>query len=127
MITTASPFLVVEDVEASIQYYQSLFGGEVKILNEHQGVLRHAELHIGSSLLHFSSTYGGHVPKGHSIKVILNIDSEADMRRIYDRLVADHGQATVPLQDTFFGALHGEVTDAINGINWVMNHFRQQA
>lgn len=125
MITNASPFLVVEDVEASIQYYQSLFGGEVKILNEHQGILRHAELHIGNSLLHFSSTYGGHVPKGHNIKVILNIDSEADMRCIYDKLVADNGQATVELQDTFFGALHGEVTDHINGINWVMNHFRQ--
>ncbi|WP_397386512.1 VOC family protein [Paenibacillus terrigena] len=52
------------------------------------------------------------------------LTSEADMRRIYDKLVADNGQATAPLQDTFFGALHGEVTDHINGINWVMNHFR---
>lgn len=125
MITSASPFLVVDHVEESVKYYQSLFGGEIKILNEHQGVVMHAELHLGHTLLHFSGTFGGRVPQATNVKVILLVETREELQKVYEALIADGGQVTAKLQDTFFGALHAEVTDSKNQINWVMNCFNK--
>ncbi|CAM5607924.1 glyoxalase [Bacillus safensis FO-36b] [Bacillus safensis subsp. safensis] len=55
---SVSPYIVVEDVKESLQYYQGIFGGDIQILNEHQYRVLHAELHLGESLLHFSDTFG---------------------------------------------------------------------
>lgn len=33
---SVSPYIVVEDVKESLQYYQGIFGGDIQILNEHQ-------------------------------------------------------------------------------------------
>ncbi len=120
---SASPYVVVDDVKASLDYYQNIFGGDTKILNENAGAIMHAELHIGNSLIHFSSSYGGRTPKGENEKIILQLESADEMRKIYETLKTD-GQATVELQETFFGALHGQVTDNKNNITWVMNYFK---
>jgi hypothetical protein len=42
----ASPFVVVENVKETLDYYQSIFGDEIKILNKHEGKVMHAELHF---------------------------------------------------------------------------------
>ena len=31
---SVSPYIVVEDVKESLQYYQGIFGGDIRILNE---------------------------------------------------------------------------------------------
>lgn len=119
---SASPYVIIENVQESIEYYQSVFGGEIKVLNEHNGKLLHAELHLGNSLIHFSNDYGKGA-KTENVSIILQLDHEEQCREVYDKLVADGGQVTVELQKTFFGALHGQVVDHKNGITWVMNCF----
>ncbi|MCS7459288.1 VOC family protein [Paenibacillus doosanensis] len=121
---SASPFVFVENVRESVDYYQSVFGGDVKILNEHAGKLLHAELHLGGSLIHFSDPFGREIPAGRDVNIILQLDSEEELRNIYEALQKD-GEVTVELQDTFFGALHGQVRDHKNHINWVMNYFKK--
>lgn len=123
MITSASPFIVVDDVKQSLDYYSHVFGGEIHILNKHNGVINHAELRFGTTQLHFSGSYGGRVPKTPGVRIIFNFDAREHLTQVYNQLIADNGQATVELQDTFFGALHGEVKDHMNEIIWVMNCF----
>lgn len=120
---SASPFVVVDNVKESLDFYQGIFGGEIKILNEHAGKVMHAELHLGNTLIHFSDPFG-RIPKGENVKIILQAESEDEMRRVYDSLKAV-GEVTVELQDTFFGALHGQVVDNKNHICWVLNYFKQ--
>lgn len=122
MMISAGPYVTIENVRESVQYYQSIFGGQIKVLNEHQGKLLHAELLLGESLIHFSDDYGKGA-KTDNVSIILTLDSEEQLRGIYDKLIADGGLAAVELQKTFFGALHGQVTDSKNGITWVMNCF----
>ncbi|KAI7282712.1 hypothetical protein KC345_g3406 [Hortaea werneckii] len=55
---SASPYIIIENVQESVEYYQNVFGGEIKVLNEHNGKLLHAELHLGQTLIHFSNDYG---------------------------------------------------------------------
>ncbi|MCL6605892.1 MAG: VOC family protein [Paenibacillus sp.] len=119
---SVSPYIVVDQVQESVEYYQSIFGGEIKVLNEHNGKLLHAELHIGQTLIHFADPFG-RTPKGENVRLIMQLDNEDETRNIYDRLIADGGEVVVELQNTFFGALHGQVADKMNGIIWVMNCF----
>lgn len=119
---SASPYLIIENVQESLDYYRSVFGGEIRVLNEHKGKLLHAELHVGPSILHFSDDYGKG-RKTEQVSILLTLDQEADLRRIYEQLAADGGEVKVELQQTFFGALHGQVADVKNGITWVMNCF----
>lgn len=121
MIST-SPYVIIEKVQESVEYYQSVFGGEIKILNEHQGKWLHAELHLGQSLIHFSDDYGKGA-KTENVSIIMGLETEEQLRGIYDQLVADGGQVQVELQKTFFGAIHGQVSDSKNGITWVFNYF----
>ncbi|OMP67834.1 VOC family protein [Domibacillus epiphyticus] len=120
---SASPFILVKDVRESVEYYQSIFGGDIKILNEHAGKLLHAELHLGGSLIHFADTYGKQ-NETKDANVIMQFGSEEEITNAYEKLAADGGAIKVKLADTFFGALHGQVTDCKNGINWVMNFQR---
>ncbi|MGE5702876.1 MAG: VOC family protein [Clostridia bacterium] len=119
---SASPFVIVENVKESVDYYQRIFGGEIKVLHQHEGKLLHAELHLGRSLIHFSDPFKSQSPSEH-VKIILQFESEEELRNAYEALKAD-GQVTVELQDTFFGALHGQVTDGKNKISWVLNYFK---
>ncbi|MFD0695774.1 VOC family protein [Paenibacillus sp. GCM10027628] len=119
---SANPYIVVNDCEEAIRYYQQILGGEIKILNNHGGKILHAELHINSSLIHFADSYGQNYAAGQNTKIILQFESEEEIRNAFETLLAD-GDTTIDLQDTFFGALHGQVTDKY-GISWVMNYFR---
>ncbi|NEW08942.1 VOC family protein [Paenibacillus sp. SYP-B3998] len=119
---SANPFIVVTNCEEAIHYYQRIFGGEIHILNQHGGKILHAELHVGNSLIHFSDTYGQTYTAGQNTKIILQFETEEEIRHVFETLLID-GNATIELQDTFFGALHGQVTDK-NGIGWVLNYFR---
>ncbi|PSA91282.1 hypothetical protein C6370_17145 [Bacillus atrophaeus] len=119
---SASPFVVVDNCKESVEYYQSIFGGDIKILNKHEGKIMHAELHLGSSLIHFSDTFG-RIPKAENVKIILQLESEEEIRETYDSLLQD-GEVTVELQDTFFNAIHGQVTDNKNCICWVLNYMK---
>ncbi len=119
---SASPYVIIENVKESIQYYQNVFGGDVKILNEHEGKVLHAELVLGQSLIHFSDDYGRGA-KTENVSIILQMDSEDEAQRIYDQLIADGGVVLVQMRKTFFGALHGQVADSKNGITWELNYF----
>ncbi|MNT10243.1 hypothetical protein D3C72_1450640 [compost metagenome] len=119
---SASPYVIIENVRESVEYYQSVFGGEIKVLNEHNGKLLHADLVLGSSLIHFSDDYGRGA-KTENVSIIMALESEEELRGIYGKLVEDGGKVQVELQKTFFGALHGQVADSKNGITWVFNYF----
>lgn len=118
-----SPYIYVLDVEESLNYYKSIFGGEIKILFKNNNKIMHAELHIGNYLIHFSDTFGKY-PVSENINIIIQFDSEEEIRKIFNNLLANEGKVNVELQDTFFGALHAEVVDGKNKINWILNFFK---
>jgi PhnB protein len=127
---SASTYIFIEDCKENLEYYQGIFGGEIKnvqltdeveMFKEHKGKVLHAELHLGESVIHFSDVFGS-VTLGNNVKVSLEFEKEVDIRRVYNSLLVN-GYASVELQDTFWGALHGNVTDK-NGIGWILNFQR---
>lgn len=58
--------------------------------------------------------------KGNAVSLLLNCSSEEEIRTSYSNLSAG-GQATHPLEDTFWGTLFGDLTDKY-GNHWLL-HF----
>ena len=58
--------------------------------------------------------------KGNSVSLMLNCSSEKEIRTCYANL-SHGGQATHPLEHTFWGALFGGLTDKF-GNHWLLNY-----
>lgn len=60
--------------------------------------------------------------KGNTVSLMLDCASEAEIRACYTRL-SEGGRATHPLEDTFWGALFGDLTDKF-GNQWLLHYDR---
>jgi len=63
--------------------------------------------------------------KGNSVTLMLACNSEEEIKSCYEKLSAG-GKATHPLEDTFWGALFGGLTDKF-GNHWLLNFDKNQA
>ncbi len=80
----------------------------------------HASLQLGDGVIMLSDVMPDMPPPaGNNVHVSLNCDDAADMAKKFDALAVG-GQVRMPLQDTFWGARFGMLTDAF-GINWMFN------
>lgn len=119
-----SPYILVENVNEALHFYHDTFGGEKIILNEHQGKVLHAELKIQEDVvIHLSDTYGKPVQNDGN-QILLTFDHPGTQQRIFDALSVQ-GNPHMPLNKTFFNAIHGQVKDRY-GVNWLMNCFVQE-
>ncbi|MBB6450828.1 PhnB protein [Geomicrobium halophilum] len=123
------PHLRIENCKEQIEYYQKIFGGEIKntqlsdgieMFKGHEGKYIHAELHINDHCtLYMADVFDEKILQGTNILLGPDLDSEEEITRIYDELSKD-GEIKMELQDTFWGAKHAIVTDR-NGISWELN------
>ena len=58
--------------------------------------------------------------KGNTISLMLHCSSEEEIKSCYAKLSAD-GNANHPLEDTFWGAVFGDLTDKF-GNRWLLNY-----
>lgn len=116
-----SPFITVENVDEALEFYHHVFGGEIKILNKAKDRVLHAELHISASIvIHISSNYGRDFSNKNT-DLILTFEDLNEQENVYNAL-SEGGNPHMPLEKTFFNAIHGQVIDKY-GINWLMNCF----
>jgi PhnB protein len=92
----------------------------VPVAPEHKKRVIHALLRLGQGTLMISDTQPGmpFTAEG-NVHVCLDFDDGADMTAKFEAL-ATGGKVTMPLQDTFWGAKFGMLTDAY-GIRWMFN------
>ena len=116
--------------EKAIKLYESALGaktenitryGEGKTIPpEHQDRIMHATLHIGEGVVMMSDAEPDRpAPAGGNIQITLNFAGLAAMEKAFDALAAE-GKVTLPLQDMFWGARFGLLTDAY-GVQWMFN------
>jgi uncharacterized glyoxalase superfamily protein PhnB/uncharacterized protein YndB with AHSA1/START domain len=133
------------NTEEAFRFYQSVF----KTAFSGRGIQRFADIPaeaghppvadaIKKMILHVElPVTGNHVlmgtdaPKemgftltsGNNMHICLEPETREEAKRLFDELSAG-GNVTMPLQDMFFGAYFGELTDRF-GINWMVNHQNQ--
>jgi PhnB protein len=114
----------------AMQFYERCIGGELHLTpfsevpgNHPEGAKDrtiHARLAKGSAVLMASDTMPGMPFKvGNNFAICLNCESLEETERFFSAL-GEKGKVTMPLQDTFWGARFGMLTDQF-GVNWMFN------
>jgi PhnB protein len=128
-ISNVNPYLNFNGTAAkAIKLYESALGAKVESVMPFgdkgppgtQDRVMHATLRLGAGVVMLSDTMPDMPPPaGNNMHVSVNCDDAADMATKFDALAVG-GQVRIPLQDTFWGARFGMLTDAF-GINWMFN------
>jgi PhnB protein len=114
----------------AMEFYKKCLGGELYTMpfsqapldspKEAKDRLIHAALHAGSATLMASDTMPGMPFKqGNNFAAMIECEDAAEQDRIFAAL-GEGGTVTMPLQDTFWDARFGMVTDQF-GIGWMFN------
>ena len=120
----------------AMQFYQQCLGGELmlqtigespvadKLPAQMQESILHSTLTKGPLVLMASDMVGDKgLLKGNNVSLILNCSSEEEIKIFYSQLSAG-GEATHPLENSFWGALFGDLVDKY-GNQWLL-HFDQK-
>lgn len=124
--------------EQAFQFYQSIFGGEFSYFSRMGDVpdlpfplcdtdkqrVMHVSLPIDQGITLMGSdiieSAGQTLTVGNHVHVSLNVDSADEAKRLFNALSAN-GTINMPLDNTFWGALFGSLTDQF-GIQWMVNY-----
>lgn len=119
------------DTREAMQFYKDCFGGELvmqkiaespmaaQMPGEMMNRILHSSLTNGSIILMASDCMGKSVTAGNHISLCINCGSEEEISSFFASL-ADGGKINEPLQQSFWGATFGNLTDKF-GINWILN------
>ena len=94
--------------------------GEMKDCILHSTLIKGPLVLMGSDMVDSSGLI-----KGNSVSLMLDCTSEEEIRNCYEKL-SEGGEATHPLENTFWGALFGDLTDKY-GNHWLLNYTRSTA
>ena len=94
--------------------------GKPKLGEDGKERIMHAKLSGGGGLLMASDAMGGMpVQAGNNFSLAIQNESAEEQDRFFAAL-GEGGKVTMPLQDTFWGARFGMLTDQF-GIHWMFN------
>ena len=117
----------------AMSFYQECLGGELYIQTigespiaeqfpvEARDRVMHANLKKGSLVLLAADHMNpkNDIIKGNSVNLCLNCSTEDEIQTVFSKLSAD-GKIIHPLENTFWGATFGIVTDKF-GMDWMLN------
>ena len=122
--------------EEALNFYKECLQGEIISLSyfnstqmpvpeDFKEKVLHAVLKFGDAILMASDSLPDHpYTVGTNVSLSVNFEELTGMDEKFQSLSAD-GQITMPLQDTFWGARFGMLTDKF-GINWMFNCEKKQ-
>jgi len=118
--------------EEAFRYYEKHIGGKVVAMFRHEGSptesevapdqlqkIMHACLQVGDDFVMASDAPAGHHEKSQGFSVSLNVETVEEAERLFAAL-ADGGNVTMPLQETFWAERFGMTVDRF-GIPWMVN------
>lgn len=117
----------------AMEFYKKCLGGELQLIpfsempgdlpKEAKGAkdgIMHARLAKGAVALMASDTMPGHAfQQGNNFSIAIQCESPQEVDELFTAL-GEKGKATMPVQETFWAARFGMVTDQF-GINWMFN------
>jgi PhnB protein len=115
----------------AMTFYQKALGGDLEIQTfadakvespkGMEGRIMHARLAKGAAVLMASDSMpGAIVTPGDNISLAIGCESLPEIEKLFAAL-GEKGKVTMPLQDTFWGARFGMLTDQF-GIHWMFNY-----
>lgn len=117
----------------AMRFYKECLGGELTLQTVGESPMAdRMPPQMKQSVLHSTLTKGAllimasdmvseqGLMKGNTVSLMLNCSSEEEIKSCYARL-SKGGEATHPLENTFWGALFGDLTDKF-GNHWLLQY-----
>jgi PhnB protein len=120
----------------ALQFYAKALGGQIMFQqtfgespmecpDDMKDKIMHASIQAGALTMMFSDTMPQQAAtSGTNISLSLNFTDVPSIDKTFAAL-AEGGTVTMELQDTFWGARFGMLTDKF-GVNWMFNHDKEQ-
>jgi len=121
----------------AMNFYKDCLGGELTLQTIGDSPMADSmPPAMKQNILHSTLTNGGVIimasdmvdnqglKKGNSVSLMLNCSSEEEIKSNYEKL-SSGGEATHPLENTFWGAVFGDLTDKF-GNHWLLHYDRNQ-
>ena len=115
-----SPAITCKNAAAAIEFYKEAFGAtEFVRMPGPGGMIMHAELRIGDSLIFVSDEFPGMsvAPTPRAVPSYSLFLYTPDVDAVFDRAVAAGAAVTMPLTNMFWGDRYGKITDPF-GHSW---------
>ncbi|MGB2590190.1 MAG: VOC family protein [Candidatus Acidiferrum sp.] len=115
-----SPAITCKNAASAIDFYKEAFGAtEMNRMSGPGGMIMHAELRIGDSVIFVSDEFPGMsaaptpgaIPSGYLFLYTPKVDD------VVNRAVAAGAQVSMPVTDMFWGDRYGKITDPF-GHSW---------
>ena len=140
-MTTVNIYLTFDgNCRDAFDFYKKVFGGEFSYISTfgemppQEGIppmtddmkdkIMHVSLPISKETVLMASDkgegWGPDLQIGNNFSISVNAGSKEETERIFNAL-AEGGQITMPLNETFWNAYFGMCTDKF-GINWMLNY-----
>ncbi|HEU0252852.1 MAG TPA: VOC family protein [Pyrinomonadaceae bacterium] len=123
-VRSLSLYLCIAGASAAIDFYKEAFGAtELSRLAEPDGKIGHAEIQIGNTVIMLSDEYPDYnalSPKtigGSPVKIHLDV---TDADAFAERAIKAGATLVRPVEDQFYGARSGHITDPF-GYTWVVS------
>lgn len=133
-----TPYLFFRgNCEEAINFYKTVFKGEITyfqrfgeanmpVEEDYKDKVMHATLSFEGGRLQFSDgAPHKDITPGDNVHLNLNFDNETKMRLTWGKL-SEGGTVHMELQDTFWGAVFGQLEDKY-GIRWMFNFQKEQS
>ena len=133
-----SPYLMFNgQAEAAMNFYADVLGGQVTSIQRFGDAPMPADESIKNQVMHatvqagdihiMASDSGGkqEIRFGDNVHLSVNCASEEEINRVFAAM-ADGGEVTMPLDNTFWGARFGMLKDKF-GVCWMFNWDRPGA
>lgn len=124
------PYLIFNgNCEEALKFYETAFDGTIKNLSRYEGTPAEGAISDKQKVLHahfeardlfLMASDGDSKTSGGMVHLSLDFSDVDEMKKRFYAL-AEGGNVTMPLQDTFWGAVFGMLTDRF-GIMWMFNH-----
>jgi PhnB protein len=123
----------------AMKFYARCLGGELSVMpfaeapgdfpKDAKDKVMHAKItKNGATVLMASDALAGHgaaFRAGNNFAISLDCESLDEIERLFNSF-SENGKITMPLQDTFWGARFGMITDQF-GTNWMFNFEKQRS
>ena len=122
---TATPYLIVDDAAAAIEFYRKAFRAKEIMRMEHDGKIGHAEIQIGNSRIMLADEFpdmGARSPRsigGSPVSIHLYVK---DADRTFAKALKAGAKVKHPMEDKFYGDRTGSLEDPWGHVWHVATH-----
>jgi PhnB protein len=123
IVANVIPYINFVDKSAeAVTYYKSVFGGDAEVQSEGERVI-HLDFQSGD--IHFMGSDLESDHSGRESSLVLNCDTEEQLRDFYGKLVEGGKEVFAPT-DSGWGAIVAHCTDQF-GVTWMLNFDQPQS